>query len=435
MLTSGTAPPVHGAPPDLPESPLQAASLQSDASIASTDHDIDDGKGPFLPAKSKKRRRPSKTSSTSGDTVVYAISQHPGLTVIVKPKDPSKLMKKLNPLKLNDHLDSIAPDGVIAIRPNYRLNLLALDTRNSESTKALLTLTSIGGIAVQVYAPHPRDAAVGIIQDVTKDISDDQLNCSLRGTAPILHARRFGATSTVKVVFATPSAPAYVTLGYTRFKVHPFLSKPLQCNRCYHFGHISSGCDKAISCPRCCGAHDRSDCTSEVLRCSNCSKSHDSVSPQCKVYKTEQAILQYSREHKVDYTTAKSAMSKAPGPRVRRHGDNPPELTPTAMSEDFNNVYPTLPSTEAPLASVTAPAKDAKQTARPTGSRKTPGNDSNTAKNQGPVMSSEAYTFGPFIWQLLQKLREFLVPQSSLVAQFVIMVLDFRTPIAAVFSR
>lgn len=72
-------------------------------------------------------------------------------------------MKKLNPLKLNNHLDSIAPGGIIAIRPNYQLNLLALDTKNSESTKALLTLTSIAGIAVQVHGPQPRDAAIGII--------------------------------------------------------------------------------------------------------------------------------------------------------------------------------------------------------------------------------------------------------------------------------
>lgn len=115
-----------------------------------------------------------------------------------------------------------------------------------------------------MYAPQPRGAVVGIIQDVSKEISDDELNSS-RGTAPIMHTRRLGVTFTIKVVFATASVPAHVTLGYTRFKSNPLLTKSLQCKPCFQFDHSSSGCEKAITCSRSYGAHDRSGCTSEVL--------------------------------------------------------------------------------------------------------------------------------------------------------------------------
>lgn len=106
---------------------------------------------------------------------------------------------------------------------------------------------SIGRIAVLVHDTQPRDAAAGIFHYVIKNISADELSCSLPGTAPLINARRLGATSTLKLVFTTPSAPSYVALRYTRYKLHLFLLRLLQCNRCYQLGHIISGHYKACS--------------------------------------------------------------------------------------------------------------------------------------------------------------------------------------------
>lgn len=47
-------------------------------------------------------------------------------------------IQNLSPLVLIETLDSLAPRGIILIRTNYRLNLLALHARNAESTKGLL---------------------------------------------------------------------------------------------------------------------------------------------------------------------------------------------------------------------------------------------------------------------------------------------------------
>lgn len=68
--------------------------------------------------------------------------------MILKPKETRKSITKYNFLKLKDTSEGIAPEGVILVRPNRRLNVLALGTRNIESTKTLLKLTSLGGIAV-----------------------------------------------------------------------------------------------------------------------------------------------------------------------------------------------------------------------------------------------------------------------------------------------
>lgn len=67
------------------------------------------------------------------------------------PKDGGSLIYNTNPLKLHEKLDSVYADGIIGVRPNHKLNLLSLVTRNSKSTKTFLGLTPIGNIALQTY--------------------------------------------------------------------------------------------------------------------------------------------------------------------------------------------------------------------------------------------------------------------------------------------
>lgn len=118
---------------------------------------------------------------------------------------------------------------VTEIRPNHRLNLLALDTRNQESTKTLLYIKRLCGIEVLVYEPQSQASAVGIIRNVDYDISDADLKTGLRAMAPVTHGRRFDHSHVVKIVFSAPETPEYVTLGYIRYKVDSHVKKPIQC--------------------------------------------------------------------------------------------------------------------------------------------------------------------------------------------------------------
>lgn len=79
-----------------------------------------------------KKRREFNASRRSTDTI---ISEHfvvnRSLTVIFVLEDASKPPTKLNQLRLSELTNSHAPDCIIAIRPNNRLNLIAVDTRNT----------------------------------------------------------------------------------------------------------------------------------------------------------------------------------------------------------------------------------------------------------------------------------------------------------------
>ncbi|KAG0438084.1 hypothetical protein HPB47_017153 [Ixodes persulcatus] len=204
------------------------------------DNDIDEAEkeGSGWTLNCRKRRHLSGGSASSQATIIDA---HRG-TVIFKPQDPTKLIAKLNPLTLSQELDSITPNGVIQIRPNYRLNLLAIDMRDNSSMKTILTLTILLGIKFQTYEAHPRSSAVGIIRDVDKDITETDLKKAISATTPVILVKRLGASETVKLVFATETMPEHVVVGHIRFRVLQYTDKPRQCHKCRRFGHIQTAC-------------------------------------------------------------------------------------------------------------------------------------------------------------------------------------------------
>ncbi|KAG0445221.1 hypothetical protein HPB47_018221 [Ixodes persulcatus] len=192
--------------------------------------ELDTNSAPFQLVQNRKRRKASTSSESSDKTVKTMNHTDPHLTVIVRPKDPDKVIATINPKKIQEKLDMTAPDGVILVRPNRRLNVLAIDTRNRDATKALLALTTLDGIAVLAYEPLPRESAAGVIYEVPADLTEVELQLAVRTTAPVISIRRLGKSETVKLVFSTDTLPEYVTIGHTRYKTQPYIEKPRNCD-------------------------------------------------------------------------------------------------------------------------------------------------------------------------------------------------------------
>lgn len=437
-----------GEPPDQTEQVPTMAVAMNDSSntlpptrppsiISATSEETtpDDGGLPFTQVK--KRRRRSGGSCASDSTIISRCSPN-GLTLVIKPKDPNSKLSKLNALKLSEMLDSVAPDGVTEIRPNHRLNLLALDTRNQESTKALLHLKRLCGVEVLVYEPRSRTSAVGVIRDVNDDIFDDDLKTALRATAPVTNARRLGHSQVVKIELSTPEMPEYVTLGYIRYKVHPYLERPIQCSNCFGFGHIKSVCSKSACCAYCGGQHDRNTCTSDAPRCANCGKNHQSTSRQCHLYMAAQEITAYRSKHNVNYPTAQSAVAST---LTRGPPHIPKQAVPTAQQPSASHLedcsqFPELPATT-PVSPPTRREPEPNVVKRHTTSSRTesvkPQSCSRSPKSGIPTVdniSASPSTHG--IWHMIslvmQVLRRILSPLTSPVAQFILRVLDFVEP-------
>ncbi|KAG0438852.1 hypothetical protein HPB47_016845, partial [Ixodes persulcatus] len=137
----------------------QADPTQSQLESTTMDMDLqitDDQEG-FILITNKKRRH-SSDSVISKSTI--QTPEHPvGLTVIFSPTNPEQSLMKLNMNKVSDAFELHCPECILMVRPNKRLNLIAVDTRNSLATKALLQLTKLCGMDVRAHEPGPRSAA------------------------------------------------------------------------------------------------------------------------------------------------------------------------------------------------------------------------------------------------------------------------------------
>lgn len=432
-----------------------------------------DAEEPFHTVLSPKRRRGSKRQHlTLGSQPMMHFPKH-GRVVIIKPSKADGVITRFNPLALKSGLESMAPDGVLQIRPNHRLNLLAVDTRNGDATARLLKLKTIQGISVQAYEPRSSDCGTGVIRDVPVDLSDPEILVALRQKTPVKSVRRLGKSSkSVRIVFATETAPEHVFLGYTRYRVYPYVQTPRQCTKCQRFGHVSTMCRLPGRCARCGGNHERSACDAGNLRCPNCGNSHESTFARCPVLRKEKAIHKLKGDKNIDYKSAKAALQEQRGtgaaskkspfktqkvatrqapafntPHASFHEDFPPlpacvpmtsaapttmttavptTTTPTPSSDSTSMTPPvSMPAPAAESSSVTAPAAATSSVTAPTRSpsrhasqRRPKRRDHKNSGNICTLISSVA-----------EVIRVFLAPLSSPVAKGIATIIDLVLPL------
>ncbi|XP_040078499.1 uncharacterized protein LOC120850154 [Ixodes scapularis] len=262
----------------------------------------------FISVKTGRKRKRKIESASDEESRKKAIVSL-GLTVIFAPQDPTILLNKLNGLKLTEALNSHAPTEVGEIRCNKRLNILAVDTRNQESTASLLRIRKLVGIAVRAYEPRNPNTAVGIIRDVDASISEKVLLRNLSANmTKITQVRRFADTETVRVTFASATLPEHVFLGRVRHKVELYVDRPAQCRKCGKFGHVKPVCTRPEVCTRCSGSHASERCEAERAKCVNCKGAHEATSKDCVIWQQERAVNKYKTINKVDFKTARAAV-------------------------------------------------------------------------------------------------------------------------------
>ena len=111
-------------------------------------------------------------------------------------------------------------------------------------------------------------------------------------------------TNLVKIVLAGKQHPVRFTRGYGRFRLRPFVSRPLQRFNCQKFGHQARTCrSEAQTCRYCAGRHESAQCKdseSRTLKCVNCGQGHAATSGLCP--KMMEAESKVKSAHKVSAT-------------------------------------------------------------------------------------------------------------------------------------
>ncbi|KAG0413002.1 hypothetical protein HPB47_009848 [Ixodes persulcatus] len=268
-----------------------------DGEILDSDAAPDDG-GEWYPARAPRKRRYKETSSQDSEKDAPRTES---LTVIFVPTKEGDRISSLSSLKLTDGLDLLCPECIVQIRPNERLNLIAVDVRNGFTTRTLLKCTRLCGLPVKAYEGLAGPTVEGVIKNVDAALPEAKIAGRLQSDTEIARVRRFGSSESVWITFRGSKLPSHVLLGRVRHPVMEFHHRPTQCYRCGGFGHYAVTCKRSVACSRCGEKHPTIDektkqkCTSTTIKCVNCGEQHEATSPKCQKWKNERDILHYSK--------------------------------------------------------------------------------------------------------------------------------------------
>ncbi|KAH7976891.1 hypothetical protein HPB52_021021 [Rhipicephalus sanguineus] len=176
--------------------------------------------------------------------------------------------------------------GVLAVRVNHRLNIVAADASTPTCLSELLAIRELGGVPVTAREPADRRSSTGFVYGVDGDLTNAELLEGITSALPVRSATREGAS--VRLRFAEPLRPERVLLLGLQLRVRHVRPRPCQCQQCGRFGHVAEACQRKGACIRCGRQHLEAE--SCKPRCVNCGGAHAADTPTCPHWQEERRV-------------------------------------------------------------------------------------------------------------------------------------------------
>ena len=111
--------------------------------------------------------------------------------------------------------------------------------------------------------------------------------------------------------FINDQVPDYVYFDRERFRVRPFKHRPLQCFKCFGYGHSSKVCMRDQLCAACSLQKHEGDCSDPVL-CINCKGPHNAKHKDCESFKKEITAIEKAHAEHISIGQAKRLLNQQP---------------------------------------------------------------------------------------------------------------------------
>jgi len=216
---------------------------------------------------------------------------------------------------------------------------LKIIAKNQTQKDRLLKITEINDKPVEVSIPYSlkhqslssrsppvqRQANDYFVKGVVYGLLEDEQNLNeIAIENGAHHMCRIGnsehSKSTLIAFTKDTVLPPYLEVNGRKFKIFPFVPKPLRCFRCNIFGHSSNFCRRNVVCSSCAGGHFVTDCPDKSkLKCINCGQGHSAAYTKCPVYIKTQAALKIRSEQHVTLAEAVVKVDEIKTQRVNKN--------------------------------------------------------------------------------------------------------------------
>ncbi|XP_077536252.1 uncharacterized protein LOC144148615 [Haemaphysalis longicornis] len=163
----------------------------------------------------------------------------------------------------------------------------------------LLNCRMFGSIPVSAFIPHHLACSKGIIRGVSAELSATDVlhKFADAGVIAVYRCSREAnntrvPTESVIATFAGLTCPSEIKVWPLVFRVDRLNPRPLQCKRCWRFGHSLGGCKSSLRCCSCGSAHSASECNADEVKCCLCQQGHPADYSNCPARAQEVSLLE-----------------------------------------------------------------------------------------------------------------------------------------------
>ncbi|XP_023211964.1 uncharacterized protein LOC111614829 [Centruroides sculpturatus] len=190
---------------------------------------------------SSKNKNTDKPETTNVKT-----SSQPAFLVVHATGD--KPLSKCSPFLIHKLFESTI--GHLKKIQKLRSGDLLVETASPQQTTKLLSMNRLGDMGVSVTPHGSLNSSRGVISEIdliSEDESDIQIGLSDQGVTAVrrILIRRDGKLISTKhliLPFNKPTLPSFITAGYLRCPVCPYVPNLLRCFKCQRFGHSQTSC-------------------------------------------------------------------------------------------------------------------------------------------------------------------------------------------------
>ncbi|XP_012525615.3 uncharacterized protein LOC105830672 [Monomorium pharaonis] len=186
-------------------------------------------------------------------------------------------------------------------------NLMSIEFKTSEEANNFIDKKELIPKNWTVYIPNFKIYRIGVIRNVSQDITDDEFveglewpnnqqnRIKINKVERLMymdkqHNNVLKPSTTVKIIFESSLLPEFLYLYKVRHRVLPYINKVRKCNNCCRWGHTFAVCRGKLTCGNCGENHTTVSCNSMFQKCANCGGDHNTNELQCPSFQYHKLV-------------------------------------------------------------------------------------------------------------------------------------------------
>lgn len=239
--------------------------------------------------------------------------------LVIKNKDSAKPLNEFNIFLVTKAISGLISDP-LSVKFTADGNILML-TKNTQQANLLLKKQRLSNLCEIEVSMHPSlNTSLGVIfSPELKNLSEEEIKEGL-SDQQVTECKKITKFIDGKVTntplhilsFNLYELPTEIKIGFLKTKVEPYIPKPMQCKKCFRYGHTKKHCrSEQQICDICSiNSHDPEPC--QQVLCVNCKHEHSATNKNCPANIKRTKILEIKTEKKITYQEANKHIIENP---------------------------------------------------------------------------------------------------------------------------